>query len=335
MKQCRNCGYVHNAPNFCPNCGSPVSAQAPGESGALQAQQNPPPRGMAPAEVNTAYTAPATNTQNKKRLPALLAVLAVAVLAVIVILIVFSGGDGKKKGVTELKENVVYTDYDITGDGTADELSIEYRAYHETGTGVGEADIYVNGEKVQTFSGSASIIIYLLTPEKNNVFISTLYHFRGGAADVDILKYKNGTFEECTDEDVFCLTQAEIIGAAKGCITAEVNTFKYEAWLVSTETSLSFEAVYDVNGNTAVLRSNLLKACETYDLVANRSFTASSSRTEYDAAGCFISEGDKVRIIGCYIEDGAVSFEVECKGKICWVSSEISHDYGNPLFRAK
>ena len=332
MKQCTICGHIHNAPNFCPNCGSPVLAQAPGESGTFQAPQSPP-RVPAPAE---GITAPETNTQKKKaRLPLLLAVLAVAIVAVTVIVIVFSGDDGRKKGVIELQENAVYTDYDITGDGTADELRVEYRAYHETCIGVAEADIIVNGETVKTYSGAASIILYLLTPEKNNVFISPLFHFRGGAADLEICKYKNGTIEECTDENVFLLTQAGITGAAKGCISAEVNTFKYEAWLVSTETTLSFKAFYDVNSDKAVLRSNLLPACETYDLIANKSFTASSSRSENDSAGCFISEGDKVRITGCYIEDVAVSFEIECKGQTGWVSREISGSYADPLFRAE
>lgn len=332
MKQCTNCGYVHNAPNFCPNCGSPVLAQAPGESGTFQAPQNPP-REPAPAE---GITAPETNTQKKKaRLPLLLAVLAVAIVAVSVVLIVFSGGDGRKKGVVELKEDVVYTDYDITGDGTADELRVEYRSYHETGYGTGETYIFVNGEKVQTFSGGATVWMYLLTPEKNNVFLSPLYHFKGGAKSISICKYKNGVFEECMDEDVFHLTQAGITGATKGCITAEVNTFKYEAWLVSTETTLSFEALYDVNGDRAVLRSHLLEACGKYDLIANKSFTASSSCYENDGAGCFISEGDKVRITGCYIEDLTVSFEIECKGQTGWVSREISGSYADPLFRAE
>ena len=91
----------------------------------------------------------------------------------------------------------------------------------------------------------------------------------------------------------------------------------------------------DVNGDTAVLRSNMLPACETYKLAANKTFTASSSPTENDEAGCFVSEGDTVKITGCYISDGNVSFGIECKGNTGWVSRDVSSGYAEPLFRAK
>ena len=334
MKQCRNCGHIHNAPNFCPNCGTPVATQVPEERGILQAPQSPP-RAPAPAAGNIHSPAPAADAGNqKKRLIPLLTAAAVVFAVAAVLLIVIAGGDGTGKGVVELKEDVIYTDYDITGDGAADELKVEYRSYHETGY-VAEADIFVNGEKAQTFSGSASIRLYLLSPEKNNMFISPSYHFKGGPTDISVCKYKDGTLEECMDENVFYLTQGEITGAAKGCISAKVNTFKYEAWLVSTETTLSFEAFYDVNGDTAVLRSNMLPACETYKLAANKTFTASSSPTENDEAGCFVSEGDTVKITGCCISDGNVSFGIECKGNTGWVSRDVSSGYAEPLFCAK
>ena len=77
MKQCRNCGHIHNAPNFCPNCGTPVATQVPEERGILQAPQSPP-REPAPAAGNIHSPAPAADagTQKKRLIPLLTAAAA-------------------------------------------------------------------------------------------------------------------------------------------------------------------------------------------------------------------------------------------------------------------
>ena len=232
-----------------------------------------------------------------------------------------------------LSHKKTYSSYDITGNGKADKIKVNYLSAVKTSDGVGHASVYVNGKKKRVFKGGNSVKVRLIAPTKKKVFLVVEYNYKDGIYEAFLYRYSSGKFKKIYSNSIYYpFSSGKITKVSSDTISVKATTTKYDNGLFPSDYSCaaSFKIYYSINKYKISRKSRYLTAYDNY-FYAKKDFWTSSGYDYNDESGIYFETNDLVKIRRCHINGNYdVSFELEnWDGNTGWIFSS-DFDWEDP-----
>jgi len=226
-----------------------------------------------------------------------------------------------------LEPGVLYSSYDITGDGVPDKIDIV--TYSSGKYEKDELKIYVNDKIAYQIKNKffSSITMELCTLQNGKVYIYLYAAWDDDNGPVcGMFQYENGTLKKVFDFQTFYKYGRNNFGTIMKVSenSIKVNLFSM-SWIMGP---LEMQYILKVKKGRLCVDSNKGKVMSTVLRFQNKSyFTSAYAIKVYKNAvnskkKFTLKKGDKVKITACYVNKSNIRFQIKTKGgKTGWIKS--------------
>ena len=233
----------------------------------------------------------------------------------------------------KMKEGVVYSNYDFTGDGKSDDIkvckagSVEYEKV---------LNVYLNGKCIQSIDLFKGRSVYIVAPTPKKVCLLTVYYL-SGASICEAYRYSNGQFV-CTNETLGVLDYSSPYKNTKDTISIETISGRHNQNIFSCEgKGIKLVVDYKLEGNQLILKSHKCKLIGNKRFEAIKSFRTSSNYKTTNKEGVRVKKGQTVTIKKARMvkRDGwyYMTYLVDANGNTGWIQSWVFDTPFDPVLK--